>query len=1126
MRYLFQGIHLILFGRLGRLVDMRLVFIFVTGLTILCSAGSVAQETAGPVREDQSAELREPAKELKPPIYYLKDEGGNLVPVVGFDLEDFERLYRIKEGIEKAQAPPKYHISAFRTDGAVEGDYLRLSATVDVVTHVDGWVRFPLRLGNAVLTDPASVESSGSAFVRWSEPESSYVGQVLGKVDEVHQFRIEGLIQLEHTGEATSVTLDLPHTARSECVLTLPEADIVASATGTGVLKQQSTEQGTEFRLSGYRGPTVVSWRKKGLPAAHRLAVLECTGQVLTRLDENVSVTTAELTVQSLSVPFERFRVRLPKGSEFIEADSTDQTISCEPIATEGSETPVLEVRLERETVGPVKVRLSAKQTRDVEAGGATWFELSGFDVVDAVRQSGQIAVETAGNRYLVRGPSHGVHQVDEIPKSLAREDVVAAFEYFSRPCSLTARVTARNARIGVEPEYRLFVEADRIRLEAVLAYTIRGTKAHSLELDLAGWEFDSVGPEGAVAADGVEMGADGLLSIPLVEPVDGRVEITVRAHLPIDAGAAEIIAKIPAPKANSPAPASVVVLPAENVEVTPNSEKTVGLVLQQSPPPVRLPDQRKNVFFYRTESGPQWFCAGFRVHRREIKLDVEHQLFCAPDECRVWQTFSFDVAYEPLDRLVFHVPPGIPERGRPRFFLEGEEVKASSGQEVEKTAAGVEVRLALPEPRLGEFEMEVRYAMPEVLAPKSSVERAVPLVRCADAIPISNRLSTSSTDDVLAVLHDENWKEDRTDKRPGAAESGVFQAAGAPAEAVLRLSREEDDAAGRTVVDKAWIQTRLTHALRQDRACFRFTTRRGALELVFPSGVVLDEARLLLDGVPATWRKTREDRAIVTVPPPVAKREPEAEFGRPPQADKRTHLIEVEYRFSNPRDGRGAMRFEFPRFAGDVWVRCAYWQLVLPRDEDVVWAPGGWVHEYRWAWQGAFEGRSPILEQPDLEAWVDTSKREAPPAETNRYLFSAVGRVDPCEFVTAPRALTVLILSGAVLVGGLCFIYVPSTRNPAVFLLLAIAGSVAGVLHPEAALLGLQAAAIGFGLALVAMFLARLFAVRRGTVVIEPSSSILGSDSTKTQFPTGHAAADSSGPVVSQSSSQRGSAL
>ena len=148
-------------------------------------------------------------------------------------------------------------------------------------------VRFPIRLGSAVLTERPKAGEGTRFFVDWDEADSSHIGYVLGKSGDVVQIQLAGLIPLERAGETTSFTLDLPQTTRSECTLVIPAADLTASASGTGVVTQKpSGDNATEVTLSGYRGPTVVSWRKKGLPETSRLPVLECMGQVLSRLDE------------------------------------------------------------------------------------------------------------------------------------------------------------------------------------------------------------------------------------------------------------------------------------------------------------------------------------------------------------------------------------------------------------------------------------------------------------------------------------------------------------------------------------------------------------------------------------------------------------------------------------------------------------------------------------------------------------------------------------------------------------------------------------------------------------------------------------------------------------------------
>ena len=582
----------------------------------------------------------------------------------------------------------------------------------------------------------------------------------------------------------------------------------------------------------------------------------------------------------------------------------------------------------------------------------------------------------------------------------------------------------------------------------------------------------------------------------------------------------------LPGPKANSPAPAAVVIIPADNVEVTPNAQKTTGLVLQQSAPPLPLPGRQKTVFFYRTESGPQAFCAGFRVHGREIKLDVNTSLHHTPRECRVRQWLLFDVEYEPLDRVTFRVPKSILHGGRPRFFLEEKEVKVLPVEPIAPEAADAGFRLVLPEPRLGEFEVETRYRLPDELAPESSVERTVPLISSPGAIVRSNRLQVSSTHDIRAVAHDTDWTEGSAETPAASSEIRVYEALGPRSDVVVRLTREKSGLSGATVVDRAWIQTRLTHAVRQDRACLRFTTRQSEVELLLPGGVAAEALRLELDGTDAVWRLSGPNRVVLSIPPEPTTDEMSQDFGDTARPVNRCRLLEVEYRFERPRSRRGPMRFEFPRLGGGAWIRRAYWQLILPRDEDVVLMPGSWVHEYRWKWFGLFQGRAPIMEQGELESWVGAPAVDAPPDGTNRYVFSTVGIATPCELVTSARALTVLIASGAVLIVGLCLIYVPRTRHAAVFLILAVAGAAAAMIHPEGALLGLQAASVGFALVLTALLLRRLFGGRRGAIVLEPSSSVLGSDSTQTQFPGSVAGGDSAPPAVQPSSSARGSAL
>ena len=249
----------------------------------------------------------------------------------------------------------------------------------------------------------------------------------------------------------------------------------------------------------------------------------------------------------------------------------------------------LVEVRLAKKTSGPVDVRLAAARSCDPAQVGQ-WFELGGFEVVGAARQWGSIAVTVAGDWQVLWGPSRGVRQVDQLPESLRHKEVAAGFDYFAQPCSLTARLVPKRTRINVEPEYLLLVDSDQVRLEAKLKYTVRGAKTFALDVGLPGWELDEVGPENLVAVDGVATAGSNIYSIPLQQPSSGQFEVRLRAHRPIPPGATSLAVTLPQPQASAPESALIAVLPADNVELIPNSKAMVGLVRQQVAAPLELP--------------------------------------------------------------------------------------------------------------------------------------------------------------------------------------------------------------------------------------------------------------------------------------------------------------------------------------------------------------------------------------------------------------------------------------------------------------------------------------------------------------------------------------------------------
>ena len=186
-------------------------------------------------------------------------------------------------------------------------------------------------------------------------------------------------------------------------------------------------------------------------------------------------------------------------------------------------------------------------------------------------------------------------------------------------------------------------------------------------------------------------------------------------------------------------------------------------------------------------------------------------------------------------------------------------------------------------------------------------------------------------------------------------------------------------------------------------------------------------------------------------------------------------------------------MKFEFPSLGDDTWTRHAYWQLFLPPEEHLVTSPCAWTGEFAWGWNQIYFGRQPVLAQADLETWVGLRRGGSGPAPAgmNVYLFSCLGRIAPCEIVTAGRSTIVFVASGLALLAGLLLIYVPAARRPPVLLAAAAILAVLTAIYPELAMMAAEASVLGLALAMLALFLRYATAGRPQVVLPEVSSAV-----------------------------------
>ncbi|MBN2216249.1 MAG: hypothetical protein JW719_02615 [Pirellulales bacterium] len=1070
---------------------------------------SGVESTAG----EQASTPRPVLEELQPPIYYLEDAQGRLRPAFGFTLEDFRRAYDQMHKLAPEARSPAYLLKKVALEGKAEGHYARLNLDFDIQPRREETIRVPLMFGRAVIDGQPKHEGGDSPVLAFDKTSGGYVAWIKGKPEQSYRLSLKTFFPLTVVGDKTTLRLRVPSATESELKFTVPVAGAVVEISEGAVLETAAANGGsaTQLNIGGLRGDVELAWRR---PEIRETAptVLEAVGEILVHIDNRAIHSQAALDVRGYGKAFDQFRVRLPLGAELIPANGSLYTVA--EIAAESTSARtgrLVEVRLAKKTLGPINVRFETRRALDANLF-EKWIELTGFDVIGASRQSGHLAVVVTSDLDLLWNPQLNVQQTEDLPDNLMDEELVAGFKYFTQPCSLRARVAPRRTRVNVEPQYLALVDVDRIRLEAVLKYTVRGKKTRVLDVDLGDWEYDEIGPDNVVAADRVLQNESGLLSIPLRQPSSGKIELSLRAHRRLDVKEGTLRLSFPRPEATTSGPATVVIVPEDRVQLTADGTATTGLTRQQAAPPMTVPEHQQPPLFYRGDTAKAVFVASHRVHGQRIAVNATTTVVLDRQDTEVRQRFSYKIDYEPIDTLALEIPHELENLEDLEFRVDGQRltpmiVSPNAAAKAPDQDGPIRLDLALGQPRIGACDLEVGYSLAGYpLVPRSSVRGVVPLVMPIDGELVGNRLLVAASDEMQIAMADGPWK-----RQPETPESGVagstgrsvleFEAVGPTNNAELLVSLETRENANAMVVQRALVQTGLGRSARQDRAIFRFTTREKYLDVVLPRGTVLSDTAVSLNGKPIETHAVSKTTLRINLP--------ESAFGRP-------WLLEVNSRGTAVPLLRGRSKLELPRLGKEPWIRRMYWQLTLPKNDHVVRAPSELAGEYRWQWNGLFWGRQPLLKTADLERWVGASEDPKVVAGDESYLFSGFGPSKTFELAILGRSWIVLGASGAALVLGLLLIYVPASRHPAALLILAVVLGSAALVYPEPTLLVLQAASLGLALTLVAGLLERSVARRRrGLVTLQTARRGMEKGSTQTHPSAVVVAGDATEPLI-----------
>ena len=693
---------------------MRWLTFCLTCHLVLCSvAGLRAQSETVPEKETVPATTGSSVpvskgadalvRETGPPIYYLKNQEGQLVPVLGFGYDDFMKLLAQTQSAAPGLKPVSFTIDRADIQGTVEGRRANLDAKLTVTSRRDGSIRVPIGLSQAILREDLKYQGAGSAFLDYDAKRKAYVVWIDGKKDQKHELSLAVTMPVTTIGLDTRLRFDAPRSTRSQMTLMVPETDLEVHAPIESRLTTIENRKGekpqTRLTIDSVRGDFQLLWHKSPNSSSNVRTVMEATGEIIVNIGSLDITCVAALKVRGRGMPIDRFRIRLPEGTETYEVSDGDyQVIEVEnpdspngsggekpatPVPATGSNgggetvaakrnrgARIIEVRLTDPTSDWVEFRISTK--RPLDRTSVDWLEPAGFEVIDAIRQSGYVAAIVGPDYFVSWSPERGIRRVNKLPGTMEVKDPSVIFRYYSAPFLLKSRVEPRRTRISVEPRHIVHVGADQLQLKSRFDYTIRGKEVLSLVMDLGDWELDKIGPETLVDAKRVIF-EKGVVTVPLLRPTIGHVELEIEAHRVAPRKETKLEITFPRPRVNSWGPAVVVIQPDDNVKLLPDVATSTGLNrLQEAPPMIQLPERQQEPLCYRGTAGQVIFSAKRSIHEQQVSVDIQSTVVFEESTARVKQVLTYQIDHEQSDRIVLAVPESVFHAADLEFLVDG----------------------------------------------------------------------------------------------------------------------------------------------------------------------------------------------------------------------------------------------------------------------------------------------------------------------------------------------------------------------------------------------------------------------------------------------------------------------
>ncbi len=1000
-------------------------------------------------------------------IVYLPGADGQLVPVpADANLEAYLEFLKERRAPKKG-GQPAFSVAGVEFTGTANEERVELEGVFSVQIHEsEGAVLVPLAVGEALLRSSA-YEGPGDAIFGGFDREQGYRWWFRGK--GLHQLTLGLSVPLRKQVAIRRLQLGIPSAAVSHLKLTAPMSPLVVKASEQSATETRDIDgTATEIDVFGLGERIDLTWQP--LPNSQRAEVaLETSTSIMARVSTDSMVLEATQRIRALQSTFDQVVVRLPVGAEIV--------------AIEGKE--YREHRVDPENPSRVTLLLTAPSngiailnwTVRAKYGSDKKIVLEGFAVEGARKQTGEVGIVPLEGLRLgaqeVLDPNIVRISAAEWRTRTGAGQIARAYRFLNQPFRLSISTETVQPYFVVEPHLYLLAAADQLRLEAQFPVQVFRGGVQELVLRWpdwreAGWLIEGIEPRGTVVesfALGDAAEPEQLIRIRLVDRKSDLVTVTLRARRPVKPNE-EPQFSLPQMLASSPLPTSLLVFNDEKVEsevtaVGSTVIRPLSAALRQR---LELPEGFRNLSRTDYRVDPENQLVRVKVLPQSQKIAIENQFLTeAKDgQLNVLQRLSYKVAYERLLALRLKVPATL--QGMLQVTSEDKvelPITWSSGEEGPFRTA----RIALDEPRLGSFAVNLRYSvpLPAPVTAGAEVRAAVPLVTSLDAEPTGTTFQFARGQWFATTTDAERWV------ARGFDEAGQRWAAVAPvAEFPIKLSPALVGDSGQSVVTKGLVRGTVDNGGNiRYAAVFRVTGDMRGVNVSLPVTVTL--TRLTIGGVevPLPAMRTTGTEKKFTLPNIES---------RPGSSDS---LIAFQYQEPAKRSlsWYSELQFSSPRFPQSAWLAQVVWEVTLPPDLLLFDHSKQVMPMFRWRPAGLAFRRVSDPGSTQLDDWIGISGSGGPDLATlnqtgNTYSLTQFGEPGTLSLSAMSSPMILFIGAGSSLLMGFLVLKVRYLRHVITVLLIAFGVSLAGLWYMTPLQLLLQPMIIGLVFPMVAVLI------------------------------------------------------